>query len=119
MLGGLHIEMTIWNTYGDYLEASGWTTALTQAGITSSGTADSFLKAAHLTRTRHAHQVSALALTKLQHDAFLRTVGPHDENSKEAWRQAMISKSPTFQYWDTVHRMEILGLIFVLSLIHI
>ena len=44
MLGGLHIEMTIWNTYGDYLEASGWTTALTQAGITSSGTADSFLK---------------------------------------------------------------------------
>ena len=46
MLGGLHIEMAIWNTYGDYLETSGWTTALTQAGIASPGTADPFLKAA-------------------------------------------------------------------------
>lgn len=69
----LHIEMAIWNTFGDYLELSGWTTALTQAGIASSGTADSFLKAAHLTRTRHAHQVSALALSKLQEDAFHQT----------------------------------------------
>ena len=113
MLDGLHIEMAIWNTCGDYLEASGWTNALTQAGIASSGTADSFLKAAHLTRTRHAHQVSALALTKLQSDAFFHTGVLQDENSKEVWRQEMISKSPTFQYWDTVRRMEILGLIFV------
>ena len=45
MLGGLHIEMAVWNTLGDYLEDSGWTAALTQAGIASSGTADSFLKA--------------------------------------------------------------------------
>ena len=105
--------MAIWNTFGDYLEASGWTTALTQAGIASFGTADSFLKAAHLTRTRHAHQVSALALAKLQQDAFLCTEGPHDENTKEAWRQAMISKSPTLQYWDTIFRMEVLGMIFV------
>ena len=105
--------MAIWNTFGDYLEASGWTTALTQAGIGSFGTADSFLKAAHLTRTRHAHQVSALALAKLQQDAFLCTEGPHDENTKEAWRQAMISKSPTFQYWVTIFRMEVLGMIFV------
>lgn len=112
MLGGLHIKIAIWNTFGDYLEASGWTNALTQAEIASSGTADSFLKATHLTRTRHAHQVSALALTKLQSDAFLRTEG-EDEKSKEVWRQEMISKNPNFQYWDTVRRMKILGLIFV------
>ena len=105
--------MAVWNTYGNYLEASGWTTALTQAGIASSGTGNSFLKVTHLTRTRHAHQVSALALTKLQKIAFLHTEGPHDVNSKESWRQAMISKSATFQYWDTIFRMEILGLIFV------
>ena len=29
MMGGLHIEMAMWNTFGDYLEGSGWTTALT------------------------------------------------------------------------------------------
>ena len=67
MLGGLHIKMVIWNTCGDYSEAPGWTTAHIQVGITSSSTADSFLKAAHLTRTRHAHKVSAPTLTKLQH----------------------------------------------------
>ena len=51
MFGGLHIEMAMWTTYGDYLEGSGWTNALIQAGVASSSTADSFLKASHLTRT--------------------------------------------------------------------
>ena len=55
MFGGLHIEMALWNAIGDFLEGSGWTVALSDAGIASSGTADSFLKAAHLTRTRRAH----------------------------------------------------------------
>ena len=81
MLGGLHTEMAVWNTLGDYLEDSGWTAALTQAGVASSGTADSFLKAAHLTRTRHGHQVCALALSKLQHDAFLSSESLDDEGN--------------------------------------
>ncbi len=42
MMGGLHIEMTMWSTFGDYLEGSGWAAALTQAGVASSGTVDSF-----------------------------------------------------------------------------
>ena len=62
MLGGLHTEMALWNTLGDVLEGSGWTAALTQADVASSGTADSYLKATHLTRTRHAHQVTLLTL---------------------------------------------------------
>ena len=62
MMGGLHIEMTIWSTIGDYMEVSGWTAALTQADVASSGTADSFLEASHLSRTRRGHQISALAL---------------------------------------------------------
>ena len=66
MFGGLHIEIAIWKTVGDYLDTLGLTNALILAGVASSDTADSFLKAAHLTRTRHAHQVTALALAKLQ-----------------------------------------------------
>ena len=38
MLGGMYIEMLTWKTYGDYLEVSGWTTVLTEASTTSSGT---------------------------------------------------------------------------------
>ena len=71
MLGGLHTEMAFWNVLEDLLEGSGWTSALTEAELTSAGTAQSMLMAAHLTRTRHAHQVTLLALQILQREAFL------------------------------------------------
>jgi len=82
MFGGLHIKMAIWNTFGDYLEESGGTTALIQARIASFGVTNLFLKASRLTRTRHAHQVSVLALSKLQQITFLRSDGPHDKSTK-------------------------------------
>ena len=53
MFGGLHLEMALWNTLGDFLGSSGWTTALVEAEVASSGVAESFLKASHLTRTRY------------------------------------------------------------------
>ena len=38
MMGGLnYLEMTVWNTVGCVLESSGWTTALTEAEVASSG----------------------------------------------------------------------------------
>ncbi len=86
MMCGLCIKMAIWSTFGDYLEASRWTAALTQAGITSSGTVDSLLKASHLSRTRPGHQIGALALPKLQEDAFQTTEGLHNEETQQAWR---------------------------------
>ena len=33
-----------------------------EAGVANIGTAESFLKVAHLTRTLHAHQVTAMSL---------------------------------------------------------
>ena len=41
---------------GNWLEDSGWTSALVQVNIASTGTADSFIKASHVTKTQHAHQ---------------------------------------------------------------
>ena len=70
MFEGLHIEMAAFKIFGDLLDSSGWTAALVQAGVASSGTADSFLKAAHLTRTRRAHQVTASSLYLLLVDAY-------------------------------------------------
>ena len=67
MFRGLNLEIGM---LGDYLAGSGWTTALTDANITTSGTADSFLKSSHLTRTLHAHQITCVALHTLQHQAF-------------------------------------------------
>ena len=47
ILGVLDTEMVVWTICGDLLAASGWTTALTEAGIASSGTSDFFLKEVH------------------------------------------------------------------------
>ena len=111
MMGGLHREMAMWSTFGSYLEGSGWTTALIQAGVASSGTAENFLKASHLTRTRYAHlQVPALALSKFQEMAYISTDG---SMPKEAWRETMKKCSPMFHYWDTILYLEILGNLFV------
>ena len=38
MFGGLHIEMTVLKLLGDLLDGNGWTLALTEAGMASSGT---------------------------------------------------------------------------------
>ena len=70
MFGGLHIEMAALKTVGDWLKGSGWVQALVQAGITTVGTADSFIHAAHVTRTRRAHQVTLAALYILKHHAY-------------------------------------------------
>ncbi|KAJ8385469.1 hypothetical protein AAFF_G00185650 [Aldrovandia affinis] len=70
MFGGLHIEMVALKTLGDWLQGSGWVQALVQAEIATAGTADSFLRASHVLRTRTAHQVTAAALYILQHRAY-------------------------------------------------
>ncbi|CAG2214124.1 unnamed protein product [Mytilus edulis] len=62
LFGDLHIEIAALRTIGDWLDNSGWTSALSQANIASSGTADSFLRASHVSRTQHAHEVTARAL---------------------------------------------------------
>ena len=77
------------------MEDSGWTSALTESEVASSGTADSFLKVAHLTRTRHAHQITLLALHKLQKEAFLLS---ENFESEVEWRNDMRKRCPTFKF---------------------
>ena len=50
MFGGLHIELTALKALGKWLDNSGWVNAITQSGLASSGTADSFLKASHFSQ---------------------------------------------------------------------
>ena len=118
---GLHIEMTALKTLGDWLQGSGWTQALVQAEITTAGTADSFLRAAHVTRTRRAHQVTAAASYILQrraYDQYSTTNTEDDEHpgSFEDWCSQREQSYPQFQYWTTVLALELSTLIYVRSL---
>lgn len=95
------VSISCYHTGSTNRGGSGWTNVLSEAGIASSGTTDFFLKASHLTQTRHANQVTALALAKLQQDAFVSTGGSVRQESYEEWQTDMGIKSPTFQYWNT------------------
>ena len=70
ILGGLHIEMAAFKTIGNLLKESGWTAVLTEAVIPSSGTAESFLSASNVTKTRLVHQVTACTLYNLLQCAY-------------------------------------------------
>ena len=45
---------------GDWLEDSGWTGALVEAKIASTGVANSFVKASNVKRARRAHQARCM-----------------------------------------------------------
>jgi len=59
MFGGFHTELAALKALGSWIEDGGWASVLVQAGVTTPGPADSLLKASHVSRTHHAHQVTA------------------------------------------------------------
>lgn len=120
LLGGLHIEMTGYKALGHWLEGSGWVEALQEAEIATAGIADSFLKASHITRTRHAHQVTVCTLYILLEKAYdVYTTNRQEEGppqSFDQWCAQKKTESPQFLYWFTCLELELLVLAFVRSL---
>ena len=121
MLGSLHIEKAALSTVGDWLEGSGRKSALVQANVTTPGTADSFLKVSHITRTRHAYQMtltSLFILKKRAHENY-RLILKENEVAVffETWCKEKAGRSPHVQYWETVIKMETCILTFVCSLL--
>ena len=121
LFGGLHIEMAALKIVGDWLQGSGWVQALVQAEVTSAGTADSFLRASHVSRTRRAHQVTAAALFTLQKNAYNHYIDQLGDTGIEQlefddWCQQKAETCPQFHYWATVLELELTLLVYVRSL---
>ena len=66
MIGGLLIELAVLKAIGSWLLGSGWTEAIAQAEITTTGRAESLVTSTHITRTRYVHQVTASSTEALQ-----------------------------------------------------
>ena len=94
---GLHIEMAALKSTGTLLQSSGWTSAIVEADLASSGTAESFWSASSLTRTPQAHQITAKCLYWL----LRNTYGYY---CHEAVANAEIILS--FEAWCQKHRRE-------------
>ena len=120
LLGGLHIEMAAWRTVGDWIAGSGWTEALDRANVASFGTADSFLKACHVKRTRQAHIVTVAALHILRrraYDAYCSSViASENILSFEDWCGERTNESPQFAYWTSVLEFELTVLAVVYAI---
>lgn len=118
MLGGLHTEMAFLKAIGHVIANSGWCEALVEAKIALAGTADSFLSASHVTRTRYAHEVTACALYGLMSKAYsdyMMSVAQTDEEALpySAWRTKQEEKSSMFHYWSLILDLQMLLLVFV------
>ena len=119
MFRGLHVEMTALKAVGKWLEGSGWTSALVQVIVASPGIADSFLKATHVSRTRHAHQVTASTLNILIYSAYQEYCERLDEDDLLEFKACCLMREaecPQFQYWSITLQFELTILTFVKSL---
>ena len=120
MFGGLHIEMAAFSSIGNHLKGSGWTSVLTDAGVASSGTAESFLTASSVTRTRQAHQVTAASLYRLMKTAYTDYCSEATENCDEVinfedWCKRRKLQSPLFHFWYLILSMEVTILALIRS----
>ena len=111
----------IFQVLGDWLAGSGWTDALAQADVASSGTADSFLHATHVSKTRHAHQVTAATLYTLLQKAYEESCAVEAANSGSLltlteWCSDQQQANVQFDYWLKTLELEILLLLFVRSI---
>ena len=92
---------------------------LVLTGITSSGTADSFIKVSHVTKTRHAHQVTAASLHTLLHFTYTEynrsATEAESALSFEQWCQVSAQQSVQFDYWLKTLLLEITMLLFIRS----
>ena len=117
IMGGLHIEMPSLKMVGHWLNNSGWDSTLVQAHITTRGRSDAILKAAHITRSCYAHQVSACALFILQLRAYKASIGDNREpDDLSTWVQKQCEAHPQFLFWSTALELELLVLEFVRSI---
>lgn len=108
MLGPLHIEMAGLKMIGEFLEGCDWCIATAQANVASEGTADSFIHALHVAKTRWAHHVTATSLYILQRRAFAKdleisdTRDPVPEMAFTKWCEKMCFAHPMFSFWSLV-----------------
>ena len=120
MFGGLHIEMAALKSLGTVLKESGWISVLVDAGVASPGTAESFLSATRITKTRQAHQITACALYKLVNAAYDDYVSDTSEThedpiSFEQWCDKQKGESPQFMFWYHILNLELTTFILIRS----
>ena len=93
--------MAALKSIGTLLRDSGWTGALVEAGIASPGTADSFLTASSITRTRQMHQITACSLYKLLKAAYTDYLKETEEQPKRCLKLGVSAGNSIVQCFNS------------------
>ena len=74
--------------------------------------------ASHVSRTRHAHQVTAAALYTLLQNAYSSYVEEHNDlaDNFDEWRHLKEDENPQFKFWSLTLEIQLSVLVFVRSL---
>lgn len=97
---------------------SSTTSDLVQADIATTGTADSFISASHVTKTRHAHQVSVASIWTLLQKAYdeyrSEAISANTQTEPfETWCTQRAQQSVQFNYWLKTLSLEIILLLYI------
>ena len=124
-LGPMHTEKMLRSVSGDWLEGSGWTTALTNSGISTSGKAQSFIGVHHICRTRYMHQVSVAALFVLLKKAYNRYMEKLQNCEEEPnpvpyenWLKLLCASQPQADFWLKSLELDLLILQVSIQIYH-
>ena len=110
MFGGLHLELASLRSIGTLLHDSGWTSAICEANVVSSGTAESFLTASSIKRMRQEDQITACRLHNLMKKAYQDYCTDEPGSPPlglEDWCVQRRRSSPQFQFWYLVLDIEL------------
>ena len=122
-LGAIHTEKMLWGVSGDWLDCSGWITALTNSGTSTSGKAQSFISVQNICRTGYMHQVSVAAFYMLMRKAYDQYVERTTNNDNgdlvtlpfDVWLKQLCVEQPQADYWFKSMELDLLILQFVNS----
>ena len=106
MLGALQTEMVMLGCLGDWLQDSGWTIALSNSGVTTSGN-NSLLSGHGLAATKFVHEVTACTLYDLMKQA----------NQQSKCDTGRKQRYLTFEQWR--EQMELLTRNFIFGQFHL
>jgi len=87
-----------------------------QADIASVSTADSFIKASHVTKTSHAHQVTAASIHALLSEAYAEYMSEGKHMDMERWCVLQAQPCLQFDYWLKTLSLEIILLLYITAI---
>ena len=92
MFSGLQIEMNVLRSIGTLLKDSGWTRDLVEAGVASSGIAESYISVSDVARTCRIHQVTACCIYMLQKEAYYFRDENEEAHTSLSWEDLCAEK---------------------------